>query len=64
MAPRVTRSLPGSVSSLKKFISVSVQVQFILIELSSNQFLTFEIFVKISSLESLTTNHLENHKNS
>ena len=30
-------------------------VQFILNELSSNNFLTFEIFIKISSLKSLTT---------
>ena len=38
-------------------------VQFILNELSSSHFLTYEIFVKISSLESLTTYHLENRKN-
>ena len=36
-------------------------VQFILNELSSNHFLTSEIFVKIS-LESLTTYHPENRK--
>ena len=38
-------------------------VQFILNELSSNHFPTSEIFVKISSLESLTTYHPENYKN-
>ena len=38
-------------------------VQFILTELSSSHFLTFKIFVKISSLESLATYHLENRKN-
>ena len=36
-------------------------IQFILNELSSRHFLTFEIFVKISSLELLA--HLENCKN-
>ena len=35
-------------------------VQFILNELSSSHFLTFEIFVKISSLESLATHHPKN----
>ena len=38
-------------------------VKFILNELNSSNFLTFEIFVKISSLESLTTYHPENCKN-
>ena len=38
-------------------------VQFILNELSSSHFLTSEIFVKISSLKSLMTYHLENRKN-
>ena len=38
-------------------------VQFILNELSSSYFLTFEIFVKFSSLESLTTYHPETRKN-
>ena len=38
-------------------------VQFILYELSSSQFPTSEIFLKISSLKSLETYHLENHKN-
>ena len=38
-------------------------VHFILNEFSSSHFLTFEIFVKISSLKSLTAYHLENHKN-
>ena len=38
-------------------------VQFILNELSSNNFLTSEIFIKISSLESLTTYLPENRKN-
>ena len=38
-------------------------IQFILNELSSSHFLTSEIFIKISSLESLTTYHPENHKN-
>ena len=38
-------------------------VHSILNELSPNHFLTFEIFVKISSLESLTTYHPENRKN-
>ena len=38
-------------------------VQFILNELSSSNFLTSEIFVKISSLESLATYHPENRKN-
>ena len=37
-------------------------VHFILNELSSSYFLTFEIFVKISSLRSLTTYHPENRK--
>ena len=45
----------------KQFIFFSTQV--ILNELSSNHFLTSEIFVKISSLESLVTYHPENHKN-
>ena len=39
-------------------------VQFILNELSSSHFLTFEIFIKISSLESLATSHPELVKNS
>ena len=38
-------------------------VQFILNELSSSHFLTSEIFVKISYLESLATYHPENRKN-
>ena len=38
-------------------------VQSILNELSLNHFLTFEIFIKISSLELLATYHLENRKN-
>ena len=38
-------------------------IQFILNELSSSHFLTSEIFVKISSLESLATYHSENRKN-
>ena len=38
-------------------------VQFILNELSSSHFLTSEIFVKISSLESLATYHSETRKN-
>ena len=38
-------------------------VHFILNELSSSHFLTSEIFVKISSLKSLTTYHPENRKN-
>ena len=38
-------------------------VQFILNELSSSHFPISEIFVKISSLESLTTYHPENRKN-
>ena len=38
-------------------------VHFILNELSPSNFLTFEIFVKISSLESLTIYHPENRKN-
>ena len=38
-------------------------VQFIFNELSSSYFLTFEIFIKISSLESLVTYHPENRKN-
>ena len=38
-------------------------VQFILNELSFSHFLTSEIFVKISSVESLATYHPENHKN-
>ena len=50
-----------SVSALKKFIYFSVQ--FILNEFSSNHFLTFKIFVKISSLKSLATYHPENCKN-
>ena len=37
-------------------------VQFILNELSSSHFLTSEIFVKISSLKSLTAYHPENRK--
>ena len=38
-------------------------VHFILNELSSSHFLTFEIFVKISSLKSLATYHPKNRKN-
>ena len=38
-------------------------VHFILNELSLNHFPTFEIFIKISSLKSLATYHLENRKN-
>ena len=38
-------------------------VQVILNELSSSHFLTSDIFVKISSLESLATYHPENRKN-
>ena len=38
-------------------------IQFILNELSSSHFLTSEIFLKISSLESLMTYHPENRKN-
>ena len=38
-------------------------VHFILNELSSSHFLTSQISVKISSLESLTTYHPENRKN-
>ena len=38
-------------------------VQFSLNELSSSHFLTSEIFVKISSLESVMTYHPEHHKN-
>ena len=38
-------------------------VQFILNELSSSHFPTSEIFIKISSLESLATYHPENRKN-
>ena len=38
-------------------------VQFILNELSSIHFLTSEIFVKLLSLKSLVTYHLENRKN-
>ena len=37
-------------------------VYFILNELSSNYFLIFEIFIKISSLKSLTVYHPENRK--
>ena len=37
-------------------------IQFILNELRSSHFLTSEIFVKISSLESLATYHLETRK--
>ena len=40
-----------------------VLVYFILNELSSSHFLTFEIFIKISSLESLVTYHPKNRKN-
>ena len=52
--------------SLKFFspsLSYLFSVQFILNELTSSYFLTFEIFVKISSLESLTTYYPENRKN-
>ena len=38
-------------------------VHFILNELSSSHFLTFEIFIKILSLKSLATYHPENRKN-
>ena len=41
----------------------SSSVQLILTKLSSSHFLTSEIFVKISSLESLATYHSENRKN-
>ena len=45
------------------FSSVSAPKQFILNELSSSHFPTSEIFVKILSLESLTTYHPKNRKN-
>ena len=51
----------GSVFTPKQFISF--QFNFFLNELSSSHFLTFEIFVKISSLKSLATYHPENRKN-
>ena len=38
-------------------------IHFILNEFNPNHFLSFEIFVKILSLESLTTYHPENRKN-
>ena len=38
-------------------------VQFILNQLSPNHFLTFEVFVRTSSLDSLVTYQLENRKN-
>ena len=38
-------------------------VQFILNEISSNHFMTSDIFIKISSLKALATYHLENRKN-
>ena len=55
-----------SISHLVRFFPEKIyffSVQFILNKLSSSHFLTFEIFVKISSLKSLTTYHLENCKN-
>ena len=45
----------GSISAMKLFVYFIVQ--FILNVLSSSHFPTFEIFVKISSLESLATYH-------
>ena len=50
----------GSVSTPKTIYLFSIQ--FILNELSPSHFLTFEIFVKISSLKSLTAYHPENCK--
>ena len=59
----------GYIAYITLFESVSApnffyffSIQFILIELNSNHFLTFEIFVKISSLKSLATNHPEIRK--
>ena len=49
-----------SISSPKKFYLFSVH--FILNERNSSPFLTSEIFVKISSLKSLTVYHSENRK--
>ena len=49
-----------SISSPKKFYLFSVH--FILNERNSSHFLTSEIFVKISSLKSLTVYHSENRK--
>ena len=48
------------------FYSITIYffvIKFILNELSSSHFLTSEFFVKISSIESLTTYHPENRKN-
>ena len=55
----VSISHSGSCLEIVYFFSV----QFLLNELSSSHFLISEIFVKISSLKSLTTYHLENCKN-
>ena len=51
----------GSMSTPKQFISF--QFNLFLNELSSSYFMTSNIFVKISSLESLATYHPENRKN-
>ena len=51
----------GSMSTPKQFIYF--QFNLFLNELSSSYFLTSNIFVKISSLESLVTYHPENRKN-
>ena len=58
IAPCVHLSF-GSISVSKQ---IFFSVQFILNELISSHFLTSEIFIKISSLETLTTFHLETRK--
>ena len=50
----------GSIFASKK--SIYFSVHFIVNELSSSHFITSEIFVKISSLKSLATYHLEIRK--
>ena len=51
----------GSMSTPKQFISF--QFNLFLNELSLSYFVTSNIFVKISSLDSLATYHPENRKN-
>ena len=60
LTSRHVSPLLRSIFAPKKFISFLIK--FILNELSSTNFLTSEIFVKISSLKSLMTHHPENSK--
>ena len=59
-------SLNVSMTRPESFLSRNnlFSIQFILNELNSSYFLTPEILIKISSLESLVTHHPEKHENS